>query len=79
MAVLETIDVQLSSVESELEELAAKEPMIAQLTSTPGVDLIVASVFVSVIDEAKRFPDAHKVASYLGLVPREDTTGGRDK
>jgi transposase len=79
LVVLGTIDEQLSKVESELEVLAAKEPMIAQLTSTPGVDLIVASVFVSVIDEAKRFPDAHKVESYLGLVPREDTTGGRDK
>jgi transposase len=79
IAVLETIDVQLSNVETELEQLAAKEPTIARLTSTPGVDLVVASVFVSVIDEAKRFPDAHKVASYLGLVPREDTTGGRDK
>ena len=79
MAVLETIDIQLSSVEAELEELAAKDATIAHLTSAPGVDLIVASVFVSVIDEAKRFPDAHKVASYLGLVPREDTTGGRDK
>jgi transposase len=77
--VIETLNIQLSKVESELEVLAAKEPVIAQLTSAPGVDLVVAAVFVSVIDEAKRFPDAHKVQSYLGLVPREDTTGGRDK
>lgn len=78
-AVLETLDVQLSLVETELEKLAAQEPVIAQLTTAPGVDLVVASVFVSVVDEAKRFPDAHKLESYLGLVPREDTTGGRDK
>jgi transposase len=78
-AVLETLDVQLSVVETELEKLAAHEPMIAQLTTAPGVDLVVASVFVSVVDEAKRFSDAHKLQSYLGLVPREDTTGGRDK
>lgn len=78
-AVLETLDVQLSVVESELEKLAAHEPVIAQLTTVPGIDLVVASVFVSVVDEAKRFSDAHKVQSYLGLVPREDTTGGRDK
>jgi transposase len=77
--VLETLDVQLSKVETELEGLASKEPVVAQLTSAPGVDLIVASVFVSVVDEAKRFPNAHKLESYLGLVPREDTTGGRDK
>jgi transposase len=78
-AVLETLDVQLSRVETELEQLAAQEPVIATMTSAPGVDLIVGAIFVSVIDQAKRFPDAHKVESYLGLVPREDTTGGRDK
>jgi transposase len=77
--VLETLDQQLSRVEVELEQLASQEPTIAQLTTTPGVDIIVASVFVSVVDEAKRFPNAHKLESYLGLVPREDTTGGRDK
>src|SRR5205807_7179332 len=78
-AILETLDVQLSAVEAELEQLAAEEPTIAKLTTTPGVNLIVAGVFVSVVDEAKRFPNAHKVESYLGLVPREDTTGGRSK
>lgn len=78
-AVLETLDVQLSVVEAELEKLAVDEPVIAQLTTAPGIDLVVASVFVSVVDEAKRFSDAHKLQSYLGLVPREDTTGGRDK
>lgn len=78
-AVLEIVDQQLSHVEVQLEKLAALEPAIEQLTTTPGVDLIVASVFVSVIDEAKRFSNAHKLESYLGLVPREETTGGRDK
>lgn len=38
--------------------------------------MIVAATFVSVIDEAKRFPHAHAVAAYLGLVPSEATTGG---
>ena len=79
LAVLETLDTQLSLVETSLEELAAKEPMIELLTTAPGVDLIVASVFTAVIDEAKRFTNAHQVESYLGLVPREDTSGGRDK
>jgi len=78
LAILETLDAQLSQVEVELEQLASQEPTIARLTTVPGVDLIVAGVFVSVIDEARRFSNAHKVESYLGLVPREDTTGGRE-
>ena len=41
--------------------------------------LIVAATFVSVIDDAKRFKNAHAVGAYLGLVPSESTTGGPHK
>jgi hypothetical protein len=40
---------------------------------------VVAAAFVSVIDEARRFEGAHQVESYLGLVPREASTGGKRK
>jgi len=41
---------------------------VARLRTVPGVGPIVAAQFVSVIDEAKRFHNAHEVESYLGLV-----------
>lgn len=76
---LEVLNPEVARVDERLEALCAEEPQIAALTTAPGVGLIVAAAFVSVIDEAKRFRDAHQVASYLGLVPREDTSGGRSK
>jgi transposase len=69
--------VQLAAVEQRLDQLCAAEPVVAQLTTTPGVGPIVAASFVSVIDAAQRFRSAHQVESYLGLVPSEDTTGGK--
>ena len=39
----------------------------------------MAATFVSVIDEAKRFRNAHAVSAYLGLVPGENTTGGKQR
>lgn len=77
-ATLGTLDEQLSLLEPELEALGAQEPIVATLTTAPGISLVVAAAFVSVIDSAKRFTDAHKVASYIGLVPREKTSGGSD-
>ncbi len=68
---------QLAAVEQQLQELCAREPIVSQLGTVPGVGLIVAAQFVSVIDEAGRFGNAHQVESYLGLVPSEDTTGGK--
>jgi transposase len=46
---------------------------------TPGVAVIVAATFVSVVDDAKRFRNAHAVSAYLGLVPGENTTGGKQR
>jgi transposase len=77
VAVLDPLEVQLADVEVRLEKLCAAEPVVALLTTTPGVGSIVAASFVSVIDDARRFHSAHEVESYLGLVPSEDTTGGK--
>jgi transposase len=53
---------------------------VLQLCATvPGVGLIVAATFVSVLDDAHRFKNAHAVGAYLGLVPSESTTGGPSK
>jgi transposase len=77
VTLLETLEVQLFTVEQRLSALSAQEPIIAQLTSTPGVGRIVAASFVSVIDDAHRFRNAHQVESYVGLVPSEDSSGGK--
>jgi transposase len=74
---LEVIGEQLAVVELKLEALCAREPVILDLCTTPGVGPVVSAVFVSVIDEAHRFSRAHQVESYLGLVPGEDSSGGR--
>lgn len=76
LCLLPGVEEQLARVELKIEELCAQEPAVAQLATAHGVGLIVAASFVSVIDDAKRFDHAHKVQSYLGLVPGECTTGG---
>lgn len=77
---LKTIDVvsaELVGVEAELARLCAAEPIIMHLCTVPGVGPIVAASFVSVVDDAKRFQRAHHLESYLGLVPNENSSGGK--
>ncbi len=76
---LEALEVELVAVEKLLADLANQEPILQLCATVPGVGLIVAATFVSVIDEAKRFNNAHAVGAYLGLVPSEATTGGPNK
>jgi transposase len=72
--VLEMITPQITLVDNKLEQLCADEPVIKRLRTVPGVALVIAAAFVSVIDEAKRFRRAHEVEAYVGLVPSENTS-----
>lgn len=77
LELLAVTDLQIVEVDARLEALCAEEPTIGALTTAPGVGLIVAAAFVSVIDDAKRFRHAHQVEAYLGLVPSENSSGER--
>jgi transposase len=74
---LEAIEPQVELADEQIRQLSEEEPVIELLRTLPGVAGIVSASFVSVIDDAQRFRRAHEVESYLGLVPSEDTTGGR--
>jgi transposase len=79
IATLEVAEAQLASVDAELAILVADDPMVTLCTSAPGVGLVVAATYISVLDDAKRFRNADAVASYFGLAPSEATTGGPNK
>lgn len=77
LEVMQKINEQLVGVEEQLAILCAAEPVIAKLTTVTGVGTVIAACFMSVVDEAKRFQSAHQLESYVGLVPSEDTSGGK--
>jgi transposase len=79
VATLTTANEQIALVEDELAQMAKADPMIRLCASAPSVGLIVGATFISVLDDAKRFRNAHAVGAYLGLVPGENTTGGKQR
>jgi transposase len=59
---------------------AAKEnPQAKLLMTQPGVGPNTALAFVLTIGDVSRFPRGKQIASYLGLIPREESSGGRQK
>ena len=74
LALIEQLTRAVHDATHELHEICSREPVVALLATAPFVGLIVAATFVSVIDEAGRFRDAHHVASYLGMVPSENSS-----
>jgi len=79
LVVLQPLEAQIGLVERALEHLCQSEPTVQRLATMNGVSLIVAAAFVSVIDDAARFRGAHQVEAYIGLVPSEKSTGGRQR
>jgi len=59
---------------------AAEEDEVARLLMTqPGVGPITSLAFRVTIGDAARFQRGKQVASYLGLIPREHSSGGRQQ
>lgn len=74
---IEPLDAQILDVEGRLSDRCAQEPVITRLATAPGVALVVACCFVATVDEAGRFRNAHQLQAYLGLVPCENSSGGK--
>ena len=77
LAMLKALNEQIKAADKRLEEIAGADEVVQRLCSVPGVGPVVATTFASTLDEASRFLGAKHVRSYLGLVPREYSSGER--
>jgi transposase len=55
--------------------VTATDERVRRLQSVPTIGPVTAAAFVAAIDEALRFRQPHEVEAYLGLVPRELSSG----
>ncbi len=74
---IRAIEARMRAVEQQLEAGAAQTLSVRQLRTIPGIGLLTATALVAAVGDVQRFPSARHFASYLGLTPREDSTGPR--
>lgn len=60
---------------SELEQLARAMPEATTLMSVPGIGVLTATALVAFVGDIHRFRSGRDFAAYLGLTPREYSTG----
>lgn len=73
------LDQEIDSVSSELETIARSRDDCRRLLTIPGVGPLVATAIVASIGNGKQFKRGRELAAWLGLVPREHSTGGKQK
>jgi transposase len=69
------VNQQLAYSDERIAAVARADERVQRLQTVPSVGPVTAAAFVAALDDAGRFATAHQVEAYLGLVPREWSSG----
>jgi transposase len=75
VTLLDQLSAAIATADRGFAQHATAEPIVQRLTTVPSVGPITAAAFRAAIDDVTRFRDAHQVAAYFGVVPRERSSG----
>jgi transposase len=73
------LDRRIAAFDAEFVRWAKENEEARRLTTIPGIGAIVASALVAAVGRAESFNHGRDLAAWLGLVPRQFTTGGKPK
>jgi transposase len=71
------LDERIEGLSSEIEVLARRDAGCERLMSVPGIGPIISSAMVAAIGTGDAFSKGRDFAAWLGLVPRQISTGDR--
>ncbi len=74
---LTDMDRQVGEMEQQIKLWHRDNEQSRDLEAIPGIGPITASAFVATVGDAKSFKNARQVPAWLGMVPRQDGTGGK--
>ena len=77
LELLDRLNPTIAELSQAIEQEAEKCPEAQRLMTHPGVGPLTALAFVLIIGKAERFQCGKQIASYLGLVPLEKSSGNR--
>ncbi len=68
---------QIVAMNEEVEQIASSDPACQRLRQIPGIGPLVATAIVAAIGNGAAFHKGREFSSWLGLVPRQHSTGGK--
>lgn len=75
LAEIELLQAKAEQIRTRLEHLAQAMPQATILMSVPGVGVLTATALVAFVGDLDRFSSGRDLAAYLGLTPREHSSG----
>lgn len=79
LELLQKLDQQITVLDHAVKKAAEANENVRLLMTQPGVGPITSLAFVLTLGDVSRFRRGKQVASYLGLIPRESSSGGKQR
>jgi transposase len=76
---IEQIETAVAALERQLLTWHKTNPVSQRLTSIPGIGPIIATAIATTVADPRVFRSGREFAAWLGLVPRQNSTGGKTR
>jgi transposase len=76
---LRDVDRRIARLDGKLVAICKENASCRRLMAMPGIGPVVATALVAAVDDARRFRSGWDLAVWIGLVPRQYTTGGKPR
>ena len=76
---LQLIDKQISNVEKEIKQLCESNEDCKRLMTIPGIGILSASALIAAIGNIEHFKNGRHLAAWLGLVPKQHSSGEKNR
>ena len=74
-----SLEASISTQDSILKDIAKENEDCKRLMKVPGVGVMTATILLTMVGAASDFKNGRQFAAYLGLVPRQYSTGGKQR
>ena len=74
---LKTLDRQVDELDAQIQRWHREQAASRKLAAIPGIGPLTASALVATIGDARQFESGRQLAAWLGLVPKQHSSGGK--
>ena len=76
---MHALDLRITEYDAHVKATAQADERARRLMGTPGIGPVTASALVAAVGNAHDFKNGRQLAAWLGLVPKQHSTGGKAK
>jgi len=73
------LDARVADLDREIVLIAQSDVAVQRLQTIPGIGPVTASALVAAVGDARTFRNGRQLAAWLGLTPKEHSSGGKER